>query len=58
MEDFLAVVPKARCGFLYAGILCRCCNAGCPECKGSDGKPPHLLQGCLTATLALQQLTI
>ena len=30
MEDFLAVVPKARCGFLYAGIpldeQCQACE--------------------------------
>ena len=58
MEDFLAVVPKARCGFLYAGMLQRCCALLCAlTARILYGKPPHLLQGFLMATLALQQLT-
>ena len=55
MEDFLAVVPKARCGFLYAGRHISLNLANRLACKAHT--QPCSLQACLMGTLAQQQQT-
>ena len=55
MEDFLAVVPKARCGFLYAGRYISLNLAKRLACKARTH--PCSLQASLMGTPALQQQT-
>lgn len=51
MEDYVAIVPKGRCGYLYAGPPRGCCLAH--AASGSRQQRGRPVQGCLMATRAL-----
>ena len=39
MEDYVAIVPKARCGYLYAGTCVYACGINCRAMQTYIDKP-------------------